>query len=108
MFDGPSRVIDVGKRQRFFKGALRRALEVRDRFCQHESGCDVPAEDCQGDHKFPYSEGGLTTQENGSMGCLGHNLDWWNHPERRWRPNEPDYDDEIDDIDDERPPPDDP
>jgi hypothetical protein len=44
---------------------LRRAIEVRDRHCQHPSGCDVPAEECDIDHKVPYSEGGLTTQGNG-------------------------------------------
>jgi hypothetical protein len=31
VFDGPSRVIEVGVRQRFFTGALRRAIQVRDR-----------------------------------------------------------------------------
>src|SRR5205807_3336075 len=46
VFDGPSRVIDVGVRERFFTGALRRAIEVRDRHCTHASGCDVPAEHC--------------------------------------------------------------
>src|SRR5687767_11543874 len=34
VFDGPSRVTDVGVRQRFFTGALRRAIEVSDRRCQ--------------------------------------------------------------------------
>lgn len=33
VFDSPSRVLDVGVRQRFFTGALRRAIEVRDRHC---------------------------------------------------------------------------
>jgi hypothetical protein len=35
VFDGPSRVIDVGVRRRFFTGATRRAIEVRDRNCTH-------------------------------------------------------------------------
>jgi hypothetical protein len=64
VFDGPSRVIDVGVRERFFTGALRRAIEVRDRTCKHPSGCNVPAERCQIDHKIPYAAGGLTIQEN--------------------------------------------
>jgi hypothetical protein len=101
VFDGPSRVIDVGVRTRFFAGALRRAIEVRDRHCQHDSGCDVPAEDCQVDHKVPYAKGGLTTQENGRMACRFHNLDWQNNPDRHPTDNELD-------PDDERPPPDDP
>src|SRR3954468_1657252 len=64
VFDSPSRVIDVGKRERFFTGALRHAIEVRDRYCQHP-GCDVPAEFCQGDHKTAYADGGETTESNG-------------------------------------------
>src|SRR5690606_31602111 len=35
VFDTPSRVIDVGARRRFFRGGLRRALEIRDRTCFH-------------------------------------------------------------------------
>lgn len=31
VFGGESRVLDVGRKQRFFRGALRRAIEVRDR-----------------------------------------------------------------------------
>jgi hypothetical protein len=73
VFDGPSRVIDVGVRRRFFRGALRRAIEVRDRHCTHPSGCDVPAERCDIDHIVPRSEGGLTIQENGRCLCGFHN-----------------------------------
>ena len=73
VFDGPSRVIDVGVRRRFFRGALRRAIEVRDRHCTHPSGCDVPAERCDIDHILPRSEGGLTLQENGRCLCGFHN-----------------------------------
>jgi hypothetical protein len=74
VFDGPSPVIDVGVRRRFFTGATRRAVEVRDRHCQHPSGCDVPAGRCQIDHIVPWPEGGLTTQENGRCYCKFHNL----------------------------------
>jgi len=72
VFDGPSRVIDVGVRQRFFTGALRRAIEVRDLHCQHP-GCDEPAERCHIDHKIRYTDGGLTTQDNGQCMCEFHN-----------------------------------
>src|SRR3954470_20615590 len=72
VFDSPSRVIDVGRRERFFTGALRHALEMRDRHCQHE-GCTVPAERCQADHKVPYAQGGETTEANGQMHCGVHN-----------------------------------
>ena len=73
VFASPSRVIDVGVRQRFFTGALRRAIEVRDRHCQDPSGCDTPAECCDIDHKIRYTDGGLTTQDNGRCMCPMHN-----------------------------------
>src|SRR6476469_4146855 len=43
VFDGPSRVIDMGIRQRLFKGATRRAVQIRDREC-FNAYCDEPAE----------------------------------------------------------------
>jgi hypothetical protein len=61
VFDSPNRVIEVGKRRRFFTGGLRRAIEVRDRHCQHP-GCREPAEWCQADHIQPHGWGGLTVQ----------------------------------------------
>ena len=62
VFDGPSRVIDLGRARRF-TGAVRRALEVRDRHCMHP-GCDMPLERCQGDHIQPWSTNGFTTIDN--------------------------------------------
>ena len=64
LFDGPFTVIAASP-QRCFTGRLRRAIEVRDRHCQHPSGCDVPAQDCDVDHIVPAVEGGKTTQFNG-------------------------------------------
>jgi 5-methylcytosine-specific restriction endonuclease McrA len=72
VFDSPSRVIDVGRRERFFTGALRHAIEIRDRHCQHD-GCTVPAEYCQIDHKTPYTQGGETSEANGRAHCGVHN-----------------------------------
>ncbi len=71
VFDGPSKVIDVGVRQRLFRGATRTAVEARDRECDHPS-CDVPAERCEIDHIVPYAEGGLTVQDNGRCRCKYH------------------------------------
>ena len=88
VFDSPSHVIDVGVRERFFTGALRRALIARDMHCQHPSGCDVPAEECEGDHIIPYSQGGPTTQENGRMYCGPHNRDRNNDPNERPPPSD--------------------
>ncbi len=72
LFDGPSTVISVSHR-RSFSGALRRAVEVRDRRCQHDSGCDVPADRCDVDHIVPYAADGPTSQFNGKLECPPHN-----------------------------------
>ena len=71
VFDGPSRVIEVGAKQRFFTGGLRRAIEVRDRHCTHP-GCTVPPERCQVDHIIEYVNGGETDQGNGRLLCPAH------------------------------------
>jgi hypothetical protein len=86
VFDGPSRVIDVGVRQRFFTGALRRAIEVRDQHCTHPAGCDTPYEHCDIDHINPAAHGGPTTQTNGRLRCPTHNR----NPDRRNATPEPD------------------
>ncbi|MGQ0831695.1 MAG: DUF222 domain-containing protein [Microthrixaceae bacterium] len=80
VFDGPSRVIDVGVRQRLFTGATRTAVETRDMFCQHP-GCDIPAERCEIDHIVPYEDGGLTVQANGRCYCRFHHR--WRHRQPR-------------------------
>ena len=72
VFDGPSRLVDVGHR-RFFTGALRRAIEVRDRHCQDASGCFVPAKNCEGDHVTAFVKGGKTVLTNGQLMCGRHN-----------------------------------
>jgi hypothetical protein len=72
VFDGPSRVIDVGAQRRFFTGATRRAVELRDQECFHEF-CEVPAADAQIDHIQPYSAGGGTVVDNGRVACGPHN-----------------------------------
>ena len=73
LFDGPSTVISVSS-QRTFRGALRRAIQVRDRRCRHPSQCDVPADRCQIDHIVPASRGGPTSQFNGRAECDPHNM----------------------------------
>lgn len=71
VFEAPDRV-QVSETARFFTGATRRAIEIRDRRCTHPY-CDRPAADCEADHIQPFSEGGPTTQENGRMLCRYHN-----------------------------------
>jgi hypothetical protein len=71
VFDGPSRVLDVGVKQRLFTGATRRAVEVRDRTCFHPT-CDEPAEHCEVDHVIDWAFGGPTVQANGRLACPRH------------------------------------
>lgn len=72
VFDTPSRITDVSARTRLYTGALRRAIEIRDRHCTHP-GCTVPAEHCHIDHITEYTNGGTTTQTNGRLLCPHHN-----------------------------------
>jgi hypothetical protein len=73
VFDGPSRVLDLGH-QRSFVGAARRAVEVRDRHCTHPAGsCDTPADRCQIDHIWRHHDGGPTRPDNGRLLCGPHN-----------------------------------
>jgi len=72
VFESPSRVIDVGARRRFFRGALRRAIEVRDRECFHPTCEDLPRFP-EVDHIQPASRGGPTTLANGRLACGFHN-----------------------------------
>jgi hypothetical protein len=73
VFDGPSKVIDVGVRRRLFTGATRTAVLVTDRGCADPS-CDTPMDRCQVDHITPWANGGLTIQDNGQTLCRFHNL----------------------------------
>lgn len=72
VWDGPSRVLDLG-RARSFTGAARRAVEVLDRQCTHEGGCDVPAHRCDVDHIWRWADGGPTRPDNGRLRCPPHN-----------------------------------
>jgi hypothetical protein len=71
VFDGPARVLEIG-RQRCFVGALRRAIELRDRTCTHVH-CERPADACDVDHIEPWNAGGSTVQANGRILCPFHN-----------------------------------
>lgn len=68
----PGRRVEVSERARFFTGATRRAIELRDRRCQHPC-CDRRLGDCQVDHIVAYELDGPTTQENGQLLCGFHN-----------------------------------
>jgi hypothetical protein len=64
--------VEVSARSRLFKGATRRAVQIRERECADEF-CDVPADDCEVDHIIPWTAGGPTTQANGRPLCDYHN-----------------------------------
>jgi hypothetical protein len=72
LFDGPATVISASQRRRF-TGALRRAIQVRDRHCQHPAGCDIPADQCDVDHVVAWPDSQRTDQFNGRLECPGHN-----------------------------------
>jgi hypothetical protein len=95
--DGTNRVRDISS-ARSFRGTLRRVLDVVHRRCEHKT-CFVPADQCQGDHIHAWSEGGLTTQDNGRLGCGPHNR-WW-YATGQSHPPHGDPDAEIDDLDDD-------
>jgi hypothetical protein len=78
VFDPAGRIIDVSNRRRF-TGALRRSIQVRDRHCQHPSGCDEPSSACDVDHIIPHSQRGDTSYDNGRLACPTHNR----HPDKR-------------------------
>lgn len=80
---GPDgRVLDLGRRARLFTGATRRAIEIGDLECTHES-CDVRYERCDVDHALPWAAGGPTDRSNGRLRCPHHN------PGRRRAPPSP-------------------
>jgi len=56
-------VLDVGREQRLFGGALRRALILRDRGCAFP-GCDRPASWCDGYYILGHARGGSTSLGN--------------------------------------------
>ena len=78
LFSGKTTVVSVSSR-RSFTGAVRRAVQVRDRHCQHPSGCDVYVDGCDVDHIVPHAAGGETSQFDGRLECTTHNRDAAKH-----------------------------
>nr|WP_312035695.1 DUF222 domain-containing protein [Mycolicibacterium neoaurum] len=66
--------LDVGRAQRLFTPAIRKALAVRDGGCAHP-GCGRPVSWCDAHHIHPWSAGGATSLGNGVLLCrLHHSL----------------------------------
>ncbi len=78
IFNGPFHAI-AGSTARCFTGLLRRAIEVRDRHCQHPASDGDPINRCDIDHIIPKALGGPTCQHNGQLLETGRNRD----PRRR-------------------------
>jgi Domain of unknown function (DUF222)/HNH endonuclease len=75
----PGKRAECSVTARFFTGATRRAIELRDLECRHEY-CDLAADQCQIDHIIPWSQGGPTVQENGQVLCGFHNRARYKRP----------------------------
>ncbi|TQK30998.1 uncharacterized protein DUF222 [Arthrobacter sp. SLBN-53] len=66
--------LDVGRAERLFTPAIRKALAVRDGGCAHP-GCGRPVSWCDAHHIQPWSAGGITSVDNGVLLCrLHHSL----------------------------------
>jgi hypothetical protein len=63
-------------------GPIDRHIAHNELHCQHPSGCDEPAEQCDVDHIVPVSAGGRTSQVEGRLECSTHNRDERFHDER--------------------------
>lgn len=66
-----SEIIDVGRQQRTFNGAIRKTLVLRDQGCRHPS-CTAPPSWTEGHHITHWANGGQTTTANGCLLCHRH------------------------------------
>ena len=71
VYQSPGVILDYGRSTRLFTGALRQAIQARDRTCQHR-GCDLPARQCEIDHITEWQHGGTTTHTNAATRCSYH------------------------------------
>lgn len=81
---GRSEVLDLGRAQRLFTSAQRKALLLRDRHCRAE-GCEIPGTWCEAHHWIAWSAGGRTDLADGVLLCHHHHRrvhDGTHHAER--------------------------
>ena len=69
---GDSEILDLGRAQRLFKPAQRKAMALRDVTCRAE-GCEIPAAWCEAHHLAnPWTRGGRTDLADGALLCNWH------------------------------------
>ena len=66
-----SQVLDLGRAQRLFTPAQRKALRTMHSTCQID-GCDIPSTWCDAHHQDPWSHGGRTDLTNALLVCRHH------------------------------------
>lgn len=71
VYEAPGVILDYGRSERLFKGALRQAIQARDRECDH-LGCEIPARQCEVDHVIEWDDQGETNHRNGKARCSFH------------------------------------
>ena len=76
--DGPSVIMDVGRKTRTVPLPLWNVFVVRDRHCQ-ENGCRVPAGFCEAHHIRYWSRGGPTNLDNLQLFCWHHHREQHQH-----------------------------
>jgi hypothetical protein len=68
---GSSEILDLGRTQRLFNPAQRRALRIRDQRCRAE-GCTIPPTWTEAHHLKPWQHGGDTDLDNAVLLCSHH------------------------------------
>ena len=76
VLDGPSEVVDQGRRHRLVTPGQRVRLAVRDKGCT-VPGCTVPATWCDAHHVIPWARGGRSDLSNYALLCPRHHT--WVH-----------------------------
>ncbi|MER6975011.1 DUF222 domain-containing protein [Nocardioides sp. NPDC000445] len=68
---GASEVLDLGRKERFFTAAQRRALLLRSATCEAE-GCDIPGTWAEAHHWIAWAQAGATDLDNAALLCSHH------------------------------------
>ncbi len=96
VLDSAGVVVDVGRKQRLFTGALRDAVMLISHRCIWP-GCYRPASQCEADHVLPFANAGPTATHNGAPVC-GHHNRWKTRgyqtrrdPNGQWHHYRPDH-----------------